>query len=59
MAICGEIEANIKHYKTKDTSNSREGKRAIERDILRWFKQERDRNQQKGKAMQEVLTTGR
>ena len=33
------MEANIKHYKVKDTSNSREGKRAREREVLRWFRE--------------------
>ena len=30
VACSKEVEANIKHYKSKDTSNSREGKRARE-----------------------------
>eukprot|EP00064_Thunnus_orientalis_P023754 superscaffoldBa00009313_g24013 len=38
VACCKEVEANIKHYKAKETSNSREGKRAREREVLRWFR---------------------
>ncbi|CAK6964818.1 uncharacterized protein LOC124463065 [Scomber scombrus] len=38
-ARCNEIEANIKHHKAKNTSSSREGKRAREREVLRWFRQ--------------------
>ena len=38
-ACCNEVEANIKHYKAKDTSSIREGKRAREREVLRWFRQ--------------------
>lgn len=37
-ACCDEVEANIKHHKARDTSNSRLGKR--EREALRLFRQE-------------------
>lgn len=39
-AFCNEVEASIKHYKAKDMCSSREGKRAGERVVLRWFRQE-------------------
>ncbi|KAG8012449.1 hypothetical protein GBF38_020211 [Nibea albiflora] len=39
-AFCNEVEASIKHYKAKDTSSGREAKRASEREVLRWFRQE-------------------
>lgn len=38
LAACCD-KANIKHHKVCDTSNSRLGKRARDREVLRWFRQ--------------------
>lgn len=42
-AYCDEVEAIIKHHKAGDISNSRLAKRAREREVLRWFRQEGQR----------------
>lgn len=50
-----EVENNIKHYKAKDTSKTREGKRAIEREVLMWFRMLKERSQQASKKTREVV----
>lgn len=50
-AYCDEVEANIKHYKAKDISNSALAKRAREREVLRWFRQEGQRQGMSGAQM--------
>ncbi len=48
---CNEVEAMIKHYKAKYTSDNREGKRAKEREVLGWFRQEGIKCQQMQKEV--------
>lgn len=58
-ACCREVEANIKHYKANDTSNSREGKRARERGVLGWFRETAKQHILEAKQMPAVSETKR
>lgn len=50
-AYCDEVEANLKHHQAKDTTNSALAKRAREREVLRWFRQEGQRQVMSGAQM--------
>ncbi len=55
-ACCGEVEANIEHYKAKDTSNKREGKKSREREVVGRFRQEGRRRTQARTMQAETQT---
>lgn len=50
-AYCDEVEANIKDHKAGDISNTRLVKKAREREVLRWFRQEGQRQVTSGAQM--------